>query len=191
MHMGRLVVFEGLDAAGKGTQIDLLRSKFDCPVFKYPTRGFPLLNDYLEKKVEIGRKALFLLFLADIANEQEKIKAALHEHEYVFVDRYIFSTIAYELDSITYARAKKIVTDIGFLKPDRVILLDLDAKTAQLRKSKQKKLDRYEENAQYLEKVRSNFLKLYKDKFLSRWHRVDAGRGIDAVHKDILNIIRS
>ncbi len=188
--MGKLIVLEGLDASGKGTQIDLLKSKFNCAVFKYPTHSFSILDAYLNKKIDIDRKALFLLFLADIANEQQKLKTALQHYEYVFVDRYVFSTIAYELDSITYAQAKKIVSEIGFIKPDKVILLDLDSKTAQTRKSKQKKLDRYEENAAYLESVRKNFLKLYEDKFLSEWEKIDASQSIDEIQKDILNVLK-
>ena len=188
--MGKLIIFEGLDASGKGTQIDLLRSKFNCTVFKYPTHSFSILDAYLNKKIEIDRKALFLLFLADIANEQQKLSVALAHYEYVFVDRYVFSTIAYELDSITYQKAKKIVSEIDFIKPDKVVLLDIDSKTAQTRKVKQKKLDRYEENATYLESVRKNFLKLYEDKFLAEWHKVDAMRSVDEIHKDILNVLK-
>ena len=185
------VLIEGCDAAGKGTQIELLQKQFECRVFKYPTHTFSILNDYLEKKVELDRKSLFLLFLADIGNEQEKLKAALQDYEYVFVDRYVFSTIAYELNGITYEQAKKIVGDIGFAVPDKIILLDIDSKTAQMRKAKQKKLDRYEENLKYLESVRNNFLKLYGERFLaSDWHKIDATKSVEQVHKDILNVLK-
>lgn len=185
-----LVVFEGIDGCGKETQIRLLREKRpDAAVFKYPTRSYQMLNDYLEKKVSIDPKSLFMLFLADIAEEQQKVKKALSENKLVVLDRYVFSTLAYEVNGISYERGKKIVESVGFLKPDKVILLDITPETSQERKRKQKELDRYEEDVAYLGTVRSNFLKLHGERFLTpNWHKIDAGKGIAAVHADIMKL---
>ncbi|MBU0585986.1 deoxynucleoside kinase, partial [Candidatus Micrarchaeota archaeon] len=87
-----LIVIEGIDGCGKETQIKLLKEKLDFDLFKYPTRNFSILTEYLEKKKEVSKKALFHLFLADIANEQEKVAKS----EFAILDRYVFSTIAYE-----------------------------------------------------------------------------------------------
>jgi len=185
-----LVVFEGIDGCGKETQIKLLKEKLGCIVFKYPTRNYQMLNDYLEKKVSIDPKSLFLLFLADIAQEQEKVKKALAENKAVVLDRYVFSTIAYEVNGIDYANGKKIIESTGYLKPDKVLLLDISPEVSQERKKKQKELDRYEENAQYLGKVRSNFLKLCEERFLTpNWHKIDASRSIESVHADIMKLL--
>jgi dTMP kinase len=185
-----LVVFEGIDGCGKETQIKLLREKRpDAVVFKYPTRNYQMLNDYLEKKVSIDPKSLFLLFLADIAEEQQKVKKALSENKLVVLDRYVFSTLAYEVNGISYEHGKKIVESVGFLKPDNVMLLDITPEISQERKRKQKELDRYEENLSYLGSVRSNFLKLHEERFLTpNWHKIDAGKGIDAVHAGIMKL---
>ncbi len=186
-----LIVFEGLDGTGKGTQIELLKKDKDCIVFKYPTRNTPELNAYLERKIEIDLRTLFHLFLKDIMAEQKKIMAELAKGKTVILDRYVFSTIAYELDAYPYDEAKKIIEQMDFLVPDKVILLDIDAKTSQERKKKQKKLDRYEENAPYLENVRKTFLKLHDDRFLTpHWHKIDATHSVEEVHKDILNVLR-
>ncbi len=187
-----LYVIEGIDGCGKETQIRLLKDQFpDVVLFKYPTRVYPILNDYLEKKVEIDSKALFLLFLSDIANEQKKVQAALDAGKRVVLDRYVFSTIAYEVnEGITYAHGKKIIEAIGYIKPDKVLLLDINADISQERKKKQKQLDRYEENKQYLEKVRNNFLKLAKDRFLTdSWHTIDASRSAELVSFDVLRLL--
>jgi len=185
-----LVVTEGIDGCGKETQIKLLQEKLDCKVFKYPTKNYQILNDYLEKKVSPDPKALFLLFLADIADDQENVRKALSENKLVILDRYVFSTISYEVNGIDYARGKTIVENTGYLKPDMVILLDIDSKTSQERKKKQKELDRYEENAEYLEKVRSNFLKLYEERFLTpNWHKIDSTKDIETVHAEIMKIL--
>lgn len=187
-----LVVFEGLDGCGKGTQIDLLKKEFpNTVVFKYPTRNTPELNDYLEKKVEIEQLELFHLFLKDITAEQEKVKEALGNGKLVVMDRYVFSTIAYEKDGITYEDGKKIVDGMNFLLPDKVILIDISADIAQARKRKQKELDRYEENKIYLEKVRSGFLKLYKEQYFCRdWRLIDGEKSIEEIHKELLEILK-
>lgn len=183
-------MFEGLDGTGKGTQIELLKDKMDLVTFKYPTKNIPELNDYLEKKIEIDRKTLFNLFLKDIMTEQNKVKKELSKGKTVVLDRYVFSTIAYELDAFSYDEAKAIVKKMNFLIPDHVVLLNIDAKTSQERKRKQKELDRYEENADYLEMVRKNFLKLHNDRFLTpNWHKIDATRSVEDIHKDILNVL--
>ncbi|MFH0885294.1 MAG: dTMP kinase [Candidatus Micrarchaeota archaeon] len=188
----KLIVFEGLDGSGKTVQIELLRKKYpDAMVFKYPTKSFQMLNDYLEKKLELSSKSLFLLFLSDIANEQELVRVALDSGKTVILDRYVFSTISYELADIHFPQAKKIVEGLGFLKPDEVILLDIPPEVSQERKMKQKKLDRYEENRDYLAKVRGNFLRLEEERFLTpNWHKVDASKGIESVHADIMKLLR-
>ncbi len=188
-----LVVFEGIDGCGKETQIKLLREKHpEAVLFKYPTKSFQMLNDYLEKKAELSPKALFLLFLSDISNEQKKVKEALDSGKLVILDRYVFSTIAYELNEIMFPQAKKIVEGIGFLKPDKVVLLDITPEVSQERKKKQKELDRYEENREYLGRVRENYLRLEEERFLTpNWHKLDAGKGIDEVHAEIMRALKS
>lgn len=187
-----LIVFEGIDGCGKETQIKLLQQKNpDVIVFKYPTKSFQMLNDYLERKLELAPKSLFLLFLSDIANEQAKIKKELDRGRVVILDRYVFSTIAYELVDIHFPQAKKIVEGIGFMKPDAVVLLDITPEVSQERKKRQKPLDRYEENREYLAKVRENFLRLYEERFLTpHWYKIDASKSVEEVHAQIMRVLK-
>jgi dTMP kinase len=185
-----LVVIEGVDGCGKGTQIEMLKEKLGAVVFKYPTRKYSMLNDYLEKKASIDPKSLFLLFLADIADDQENVEKALSENKIVILDRYVFSTLAYEVNGITPRNGQKIVENIGYLKPDLVLLLDIDSRTSQERKAAQKELDRYEENAAYLEKVRLNFLALAEERFLTpNWHTIDATKDVESIHSEIMKLL--
>lgn len=188
---GKLIVVEGGDGAGKTVQIDLLKEKLQgLVVFKYPTRRYHILNDYLERKATVDPKSLFLLFLADIAEDQETVKKALDEGKTVILDRYVFSTIAYEVNGIDYENGKRIVESVGYLNPDIILLLDIDPEASQERKKAQKQLDRYEENAEYLGKVRANFLRLAEERFLTpNWHRIDASKDIQSVHSDIMKIL--
>ena len=183
-----LVVIEGIDGVGKSTQIELLKGKLDCEVFVYPTKKFQILRDYLDKKTELDPKSLFLLFLADIAADQGNVKNS--KAKIVILDRYVFSTIAYELGEIPYEERKKAVESVGFLKPDLAILLDADPQISQKRKTNQKNPDRYEEKLDFLKTVRSNFLKLEEERFLTTsWHRVDATSDIESVHSEIMKLI--
>lgn len=186
-----MIVIEGGDGTGKGTQVELLKKGFpDAVFFKYPTRNFPMLNDYLEKKIELDPKSLFLLFLADIANEQEKIRIAQEEGKAVFLDRYVFSTIAYELDKISYEQAKEIIEALDFIRPQKVILLDISPEESQERKKAQKDLDRYESDIGYLGKVRDNFIRLYEERFLCEdWVKIDASKSVEEVQKEIVKAL--
>ena len=187
-----LVVIEGIDGCGKETQILLLRENYpDAQVFKYPTKNFQMLNDYLEKKIEVAPKSIFLLFLSDIANEQRKIKEALDGGKIVILDRYVFSTIAYEVNEFLYPQAKKIVEGIGFIRPEKVLLLDISPDVSQERKSKQKQLDRYEEDKKYLGRVRENFLRLYEEKFLcDDWRKIDGSKSVEDVHMEMVKALK-
>lgn len=189
---GKLIVVEGVDGAGKGVQMDILKARLkDIRIFKYPTSKYPMLNDYLVKKLELEPKALFLLFLSDISNQQAKVKAALEQGKTVILDRYVFSTIAYEVDGgLGFDRGKRIVESCDLLRPDMVILLDIPPEVSQERKRKQKKLDRYEADLGYLARVRANFLRLSEERFLTRnWHTIDATGDVESIHKEIVRLI--
>ena len=104
----------------------------------------------------------------------------------------MFSTIAYETNGgYPYEDGKREVVRMGFVVPDAVLLLDISSSVSQERKRKQKALDRYEENAEYLEKVRERFLQLANDKFLTpNWHKIDATKSISNVHAAIMELLK-
>lgn len=193
MKKDAIVLLEGIDGCGKDTQIALLREKLAFTHFKYPTSSFPPIWEYLEKKRTIEPRALFLLFLSDIANEQGKLSAAEGMR---VIDRYATSTIAYDR-AFSLEDAKAIVEKASLIKPDLVILLDLPPKTAISRKSRQKEgegksPDRYDEDLEYLEHVRGRFLKLRDDSFLCRkWVVLDAQKPAGEVHTKILSLLES
>ena len=187
------IVLEGVDGCGKDTQIALLKDKIDFTHFKYPTPEFPSIREYLEKKRSIEPKSLFLLFLADIANEQEKLADTL---ETCIIDRYVFSTIAYD-NHFPYGQAKDLVSDLDFVRPDTVILLDLPPEIAHKRKIKQKEKegkspDRYDDDIDYLKHVRERFLTLKEDSFLCpNWIVLDGTKPPEELHNEILKLLKA
>ncbi|MBN2477937.1 deoxynucleoside kinase [Candidatus Micrarchaeota archaeon] len=183
------VLFEGGDGTGKSTLIDKLNKKFDFTLFRYPTDKFPMLRDHLDKRLTLNSKSLFLTFLADIANEQNRLELALGEGN-VFMDRYVLSTIAYENEGVSFNDAKEVVSRMDFIQPDLVVLLDLEPEEAHRRKKGQKSPDRYESDIEFLKKVRKNFLKLSREKFLCRnWKVIDASQPLSGVFEDAVTAL--
>ncbi|MEM4335863.1 MAG: hypothetical protein QXL47_01420 [Candidatus Anstonellales archaeon] len=182
-----LIVFEGIDGCGKNTHITLLQGEYDFEVLKFPREKYSILGDFLRGNVEINRKALFLLFLSDITDGISEISKI---NKPVFLDRYFFSTIAYEVDGVEYETAKNIVNSLSLPKPDGVVLLDIPPEISYERKVAQKGLDRYERDVEYLRRVRGNFLKLYEEKFYTEnWFLIDGNRPIMEVYKDVKEVI--
>ncbi|MDD5022605.1 MAG: dTMP kinase [Candidatus ainarchaeum sp.] len=193
MRKGKLIAFEGIDGCGKETQISLIKSEHpDILIFKYPSKKTPLLGKYLAKKIELSGKKLLKLFLNDIKRDQKIIEKALYLGKNIILDRYIFSTLAYEKPGISFKEAKRIIREYEFLKPDMVFLLDISPEISQKRKRSQKKLDRYESNIQYLTKVRKNFLLIYKDKFMcKKWIKIDTKNSIPYVNTKIEKMLKN
>lgn len=178
-----LVVFEGIDGCGKNTHITLMQSEYNFKVLKFPREKYSILTDFLNDKVEINRKALFLLFLSDIIDGITEVDV---RNKTIFLDRYFFSTIAYEVNGLDYYTAKQVISSISPPKPDAVIFLDIPPEVSRERKIQQKGLDRYERDVEYLARVRGNFMKLYEEKFYSpQWFLIDANRPIMEVYKDV------
>jgi dTMP kinase len=138
---GLLISFEGLDGAGKTTQIDLLEAWLKKRRIPYErTRepgGTPLgiqIRDLLLNHAELAITPLTetFLFQADRAQHFAKvILPALEEGKLVVTDRCFDASIAYQ----GYARGVgvKLVEELSLLatqghKPDLTILLDLNPK---------------------------------------------------------------
>ena len=174
------IVFEGIDGAGKSTQIKMLKEWLEANGFRVETLVEPteseigdLIHEILQRpdaQTDRIQKTLGLLFAADRMLIGDKLE---DESKIIISDRSFISSLAYQepTDWIeilnTYAK-----------KPDLLILLDLDAKTSVARTSGQ---DTFE-NEEFLTGVRENYLKLAKN---YTCEIVDATNGINKVSSDI------
>jgi dTMP kinase len=102
---GLLLVFEGIDGAGKTTHVRLLderlqREGYDVICLKEPTEG--LWGQKLRQLAQHGRQEIspateLEWFLLDRREDVEhNIRPALARGQIVVLDRYYFSTIAYQ-----------------------------------------------------------------------------------------------
>ncbi|MCX7881742.1 MAG: dTMP kinase [Brevinematales bacterium] len=167
------ITFEGIEGCGKSTQARLLSERMqkegysvlfthepgDSPIGKHLRKI--LLSEPMDSLTEL------LLFLADRREHLvHLIQPALSQHTVVICDRYIYSTLAYQV----YGRGiKKYLVDtihqeiLDNTFPDRVYLLDLDVSQA-LQRKKHHAFDRIEkESYEFHQRVREGFLELAKD----------------------------
>ena len=100
---GRLIAVEGLDGAGKGTQVERLRRRLGSPVYVTyePTDG-PIglqIRLALEHRVQVSAATLAALFAADRVDHLYReggILAQLRQGVDVISDRYYLSSFAYQ-----------------------------------------------------------------------------------------------
>ena len=176
---GRLIAFEGVEGAGKSTQLELLRQALegrrgDPPVDRsrevVVTRepggtpaGERVRALLLDPEVELGPRAEALLFAAARAElVAEVIRPALERGAVVLCDRYLDSSLAYQGDARGLGRGpveevNRFAT--GGLLPDLVVLLDLDPASGLRRRSGE--LDRIEaQDLAFHRRVRQAFCDL-------------------------------
>lgn len=154
------IAIEGIDTAGKSTQIELLKKEFPKAVFiKEP--GFTPLGQKLRKIIfqdEITKKAELFLFLADRAETVEKvIKPNLYK--LIISDRSVISGIAYALEFFDFdmlVNLNRFATEGIF--PNFVFILTLNKETLKKRLS-QKKHDNIEKRGiEYLLNIQQNMI---------------------------------
>jgi dTMP kinase len=173
---GIFVVFEGGEGAGKSTQVELLATALTAQgrqvvVTREPgatevgTRIRGLLLDRLTGPIGVAPRAEALLYAADRADHVATVvRPALANGSVVISDRYIDSSLAYQgagrtlpAEEISWLSAWAT----GGLKPDLVVLLDIDPTVGLNRVGDRGAADRLEiESPAFHERVRYAFLDL-------------------------------
>ncbi len=106
MTSGILVVFEGVNGAGKSTVIDKLiemyqNSSISISVYKFPNRygkGGARIDRYLKGIDTISSKYIVLdMFASDRESARDLIMSDLANGSLVVCDRYVYSAIAYQM----------------------------------------------------------------------------------------------
>ena len=142
-----LVVLEGLDGAGKSTQVKKLRSyleslygsidyihfpRYDAPVYGDLVSRF-LRGDFGDNET-VHPQLVALLFAEDRHGAAPEMKANLAEGRCVLLDRYVYSNIAYQCAKLSDAQEAEALRDWIFNteygnfelpEPDLNIFLDV------------------------------------------------------------------
>jgi dTMP kinase len=218
---GKFIVFDGTEGSGKSTQAELLRARLasigpaagglpadDVMVIRDPgtTRiGEKVRNILLDpENDEMGMRCEMLLYMACRAQMlREHIQPALNSGKLVLCDRFVSSTLAYQLggEELT-AKEIRQVADVAIRGrwPDLTILLDMPAEES-MRRVKPKALSMFEDMPDlvdkdrierrpmsYHEQVRANYLAQAKAD-PERYRVIDADRDRQSVHEDVWRVV--
>jgi len=193
LQKGILIVFEGIDGSGKSTQAEILmkmlqKKGFDVVYFQEPSKGKwgrkikkkALHPDSLAPEEELD------LFQKDRKENVEKnLKPALEKKRVVILDRYYYSTIAYQgAKGIEEKRIRKMNEEFA-VQPDLVFILDIDPQKGLERIESRKKKYRLFEREEYLVKVREIFKSLKGKNFI----HINALKSKEEISKEIKEIV--
>lgn len=107
---GALIVIEGLDRAGKSTQVSRIAQQINAKTIKFPERTTPIgkmINAYLGKMSEMDDRSIHLLFSANRWEKVDDILSSLNNGQHVICDRYAFSGIAYSCAKVRMIGSKR------------------------------------------------------------------------------------
>jgi dTMP kinase len=163
------IAIEGIDTAGKSTQISLLKNEFKNILFiKEP--GYTEFGKKIRRIIfndDISKKTELFLFLADRSETIEKvIKPNLNKN--IISDRSVVSGIAYAMEYFDFdllVNLNKFATDSIF--PNFVIILKLDKDTLKYRLS--------QKNHDNIEKRGINYLLSIQDNIITMTRYLESG----------------
>ena len=198
MGRGRFIVFEGIDGAGKTTQIELLErclKEQGRRVYRTaePTESVTggLLRDALagiSKRTACEMAALFTLDrIFHNVNPVHGIEKMLADGIDVICDRYYYSTLAYQGSEIAGDWAFDMNLNCPEIRrPDVCLFLDLTPEQSMARISKGRVTQEIYETREKLEQVRQKFYSVFerlgKDEHIVI---VDASRSIEEIAEEI------
>ena len=198
---GRFIVFEGIDGAGKSTQIEMLRQKLIAEGRKVfitaePTASVTggILRDALSGNYKRTASELAAMFLSDRifhnVNESVGINQALERGFDVISDRYYYSSFAYQgLDSDIYWVINMNLNCPDIRKPDLCIFLDLDAEKSKARIDTNRATVEIFEKEEILNKIRNKFFDVFKRLPDENIAIIDASGSVNEVFEKISEVV--
>ena len=142
-----LVVMEGLDGAGKSTQVKLLKDYLvartgDLEYIHFPRYDAPVYGDLIGRFLRgdfgsnetVHPQLVALLFAEDRHGAAPRMRSALEEGKTVLLDRYVYSNIAYQCAKLKDEEERKRLRDwifdteygdFGLPVPDLNLFLDV------------------------------------------------------------------
>ncbi|HBE72070.1 MAG TPA: dTMP kinase [Planctomycetaceae bacterium] len=190
---------DGVDGAGKSTQIELLKAHLESSgksvsVFRDPggTRLGDAVREILlhRQEIPLAMTTEMLLYMSSRAQlVEELIRPALESGRHVISDRYLLANVVYQghaggLSPETIRSVGEIAT--GGLVPDLTLVLDLDPAIAHRRLGS--KLDRLESRGlDYMNRVREGFRSEAQGN--DAIQIVDADRSVEEIHHQICDVI--
>ena len=200
---GKFIVFEGIDGAGKTTQINLLANYLReqgravyCTAEPTESVSGGLLRDALSGATRRTICEMAAMFVFDRINHNVNpvngIQKMLAEGFDVICDRYYYSSLAYQgsgTDPEWVGNMNLNCPEI--MRPDVCIFLDLTPEQSMARINRNRATQEIYENEEKLTQVRNQFYRVFEDlKDRDNIQVVNAYRSVEEIHQDIVALVK-
>jgi dTMP kinase len=197
----KFIVLDGGEGCGKTTQTRMLAARLSTdgvPVLTVRDPGATHIGEQIRaillnpEQSVMGMRCEMLLYMAARAQLMtQTILPALNAGQCVICDRFVSSTLAYQLggEGLTAGEIRGVAdTAIQRRWPDLTLVLDIPVLQSDERLNRPK--DRIERRSrEYHETVRRNYLQQAAGD-PKRYRVIDAGRDAQAVHVDVLDAVQ-
>ena len=199
---GRFIVFEGIDGAGKTTQINLLAKYLSeqgravyCTAEPTETVSGGLLRDALSGVSRRTVCEMAAMFVFDRINHNVNpvngIQKMLADGFDVICDRYYYSSLAYQGSGTDPEWVSNMNLNCPeIMHPDVCIFLDLTPEQSMARINRGRATQEIYENEEKLTQVRNQFYRVFEQlRERDNIQIVDAYRSIEEIHQDIVALV--
>ena len=200
MKKGKFIVFDGIDGAGKTTQLDMLaRRMMDDGESVYITAEPTgrdigrLLRSALSGAEKRSECEMAVMFVLDRIAHNAEIEEKINDGVCVLCDRYYHSTLAYQGKTTDYAWVRSMNIDCHEIrKPDACIYLDLTPEQSLKRISRGRSNVEIYENLEKLTEVRASFHSVIEDLRQNgeKIFIIDADRSREELAEEIYAVIK-
>lgn len=186
---GKIIVFEGIDKAGKTTQAKLLEKKLGskCVRIDFPDYSTPVgreIKQFLDGKRDYPDEVKMMLLSANRWEKKVEIEKMVGGGTTVIMNRYYQSNLVYGI-SKGLKLDWLLSLDKGLPKADIVIVIDIRPKTLVIRSKNV--VDTFEKDLELIRRVKKNY-RILANKF--GWRIVEGEKSVDEVHSQVLRIVR-
>ena len=186
---GKIIVFEGIDKAGKTTQAKLLEKKLGrkCVRIDFPDYSTPVgkeIRQFLDGKRDYPDEVKMMLLSANRWERKDEIEKIVGKGITVIMNRYYQSNLVYgvskglKLDWL-------LSLDEGMPNADLVIVIDIKPTTLVSRSKNV--VDTFEKDLELIRRVKKNY-RILANKF--HWQIIEGEKSVDQVHQQVLKIVR-
>ncbi len=201
-NKGLFITFEGVEGAGKTTNIQFIAEKIEDAgheilLTREPggtelseaIRELLISKDYPEMHINTE---LLLMFAARSEHLNKKILPAIKAGKWVLCDRFTDATFAYQgggrgISESTISTLETLVQ--GSLKPDYTFLFDLNAEIGLARAQNRGETDRFEQqHIDFFNRVRAKYLAMAESE-KKRYRIVNAEQDLATVQKQINQLL--
>ena len=189
MPKGKIIVFEGIDKAGKTTQAKLLEKKLGskCVRIDFPDYSTPIgkeIKQFLDGKRDYPDEVKMILLSANKWEKKIQIEKIMAKGTTIIMNRYYQSNLVYGI-SKGLKLDWLLSLDKGMPEADLVIVIDIKPKT--LARRSKNVVDTFEKDLGLIRRVKKNYRILGK-RF--KWRIVEGENSVEEVHSQVLKIVK-